>query len=219
MIPVALLIVSSLIVHSHERLAVCGFVAATLGFGLRSVLAQVRSLEESDKLSQLACIDPLTGVANRRHFDEALQREWGRARRYGEGLALLLVDIDHFKPLNDIFGHQMGDRYLCSVASALLEAVARSSDVVARYGGDEFAVILPSTTLEGANEVGSTLLATIERLALPVPEAGACLTVSIGIGFLQELAELSPANLIAAADAALYDAKHAGRNGLCQRVL
>ena len=219
MMPATLLVVSGLIVRSHLRLAVGGFVVATLGYGLRSVLAQVRSFEESDKLSQLACIDPLTGVANRRQFDEALQREWDRARRHGEGLALLLIDIDHFKPLNDAFGHQMGDRYLCSVAGVLVGGVVRSSDVVARYGGDEFAVILPSTTLQGAHEVGIILRASVERLALPMPEADTCLTVCVGVGFVQGFAGHDPVNLIAVADAALYDAKHAGQNGVCQRVL
>ncbi len=99
-----------MLVHNRPGLAIAGFITATLGIGIRSMLVQSRSFEERDRLDELARLDALTGLPNRRQFDDVLHREWGRARRSGEGLALLMIDIDHFKQLNDSYGHPVGDR-------------------------------------------------------------------------------------------------------------
>jgi hypothetical protein len=123
---ISLLVMSALLVRAHPMLAVAGFAFATLGSGLRSVLMQVRSLEQQDRLDVLARVDGLTGVANRRQFDQVLQAEWNRSRRSGQGIALLMVDIDHFKVFNDRYGHPLGDACLRAVAAALAGcAVAR----------------------------------------------------------------------------------------------
>lgn len=119
-LPAALLVVSALMVEAHPHLAVVGFALATLGSGLRGVVMQVRAMERQDQLNVLARVDALTGVANRRQFDQVLQAEWSRARRSGQGMALLMVDIDHFKEFNDRFGHPLGDACLRAVATALV---------------------------------------------------------------------------------------------------
>jgi len=192
---------------------------ATLGYGLRSVLTQVRSLEKQEQLGKLAQIDSLTGLSNRRQFEETLRREWNRARRSGDGLALLMIDIDHFKQLNDKFGHQTGDVSLRAVAQALASSATRASDVVARYGGEEFAVVLPSITADGACIIAETMRIAVERLQLISQAPNGQVTVSIGVGFVQPHAMDDSSTLIAAADAALYEAKHAGRNRVTQRNL
>lgn len=215
MMPITLLVVSGLLLRSHATLGTAGFVIALLGYGVRSVLTQVRTLEEQDQLSALTRIDALTGIANRRQFDEALKRDWGQGSRGERGMALLLIDVDHFKQLNDSFGHPAGDARLRDVAEVLRACATRSSDLVARYGGEEFAVILPSTSMDGAERLAETIRATIERRRLPVPPPQACLTVSIGIGYATELAGRHPDALVAAADAALYEAKRTGRNRVC----
>jgi diguanylate cyclase (GGDEF)-like protein len=213
-----LLVVSSLVLRSDRGFAVAGFVAATLGYGLRSVLTQVRSFERQDQLGQLARVDPLTGLANRRQFDETLRREWNRARRSGSGLALLMIDIDHFKQLNDAFGHPKGDACLREVAQVLAASAARSSEWLARYGGEEFAVVFPSGTLDDACATARAMRASVERLRLVAPEPGGVVTVSIGVGFQESITTDDPSVLVAAADAALYDAKRAGRNRVAHRA-
>ncbi len=218
LLPVILLVVSSFILRSHPNLAVIGFVVATLGYGLRSVLAQVRSFEQAHEFSELARIDPLTGLANRRQFDEVLHREWQRARRSGEGLALLLIDIDHFKQLNDTFGHHHGDVCLGKVAKALAQAASRGTDVVARYGGDEFAALLSSVTFRQACDVAETMRASSHRLQLAAA-GDERVTISIGGGFMQRIGGDDAAILFAAADAALYEAKREGRNRVAMRDL
>lgn len=189
-------------------LAVTGFVVATLGFGVRSILLQVDLMERQASLDQLARQDGLTGVANRREFDALLLAEWNRARRSGSELGLLLLDIDHFKVFNDRHGHPAGDRCLQAVATVLKISAGRAGDSVARYGGEEFAVIVPGSPLSG-------VLALAERLreavaALPLPEGS--VSISIGVGYLHPPALASADQLLADADAGLYAAKRAGRN-------
>lgn len=219
MMPITLLVVSGLLLRTHASLATAGFVAALLGYGVRSVLTQVRTLEEQDHLSELTRIDSLTGIANRRQFDEALKRDWGQVARGEHGMALLLIDVDHFKQLNDAFGHPAGDACLRDVADVLRVCATRSSDLVARYGGEEFAVILPSTSMDGAERLAETIRAAIERRRIPVPPPQTCLTVSIGIGYAAEWAGRQPDALIAAADEALYEAKRNGRNRVFLQTL
>lgn len=213
-LPAALLVVSTVMVQAHPQLAVVGFALATLGSGLRGVVMQVRAMERQDQLNVLARVDALTGVANRRAFDQALQAEWSRARRSGQGMALLMVDIDHFKQFNDRFGHPLGDACLRAVATALAGCATRGSDVVARYGGEEFAVVASGTTRDGALALAETLRMAVERLRLattdPVGSVG--VTISIGVTHVAQTALPDPAALLAATDAALYEAKRAGRN-------
>jgi diguanylate cyclase (GGDEF)-like protein/PAS domain S-box-containing protein len=170
-----------------------------------------------DRLSAMAMTDGLTGLANRRAFDEALEREWKRTLREGTQVSLLLLDIDHFKRFNDLYGHQVGDDCLRAVAQAAAGAV-RQTDIVARYGGEEIAIILPLVDTPGAAEAAEKVRAAIEALRLTHaenPEGGDWLTVSIGAA--TALARHGgtirmPESLLLAADNALYKAKHAGRN-------
>ncbi|HBS61346.1 MAG TPA: GGDEF domain-containing protein [Stenotrophomonas sp.] len=207
---ISLLVMSALLVRAHPMLAVAGFAFATLGSGLRSVLMQVRSLEQQDRLDVLARVDGLTGVANRRQFDQVLQAEWNRSRRSGQGIALLMVDIDHFKVFNDRYGHPLGDACLRAVAAALAGCATRATDVVARYGGEEFAVVLPAASREGVLALAETMRIAVERLRLNSCQIG--VTISIGVAQLDKVTTAAPGELVAATDAALYEAKRQGRN-------
>ena len=162
----------------------------------------------------LAALDPLTGVANRRSLIAALDRDVARARRMREPMALMMVDIDHFKDVNDQYGHPAGDRVLCSVVNVLRQRV-RAQDLVGRYGGEEFMVLLPDTGLTGAEQLARALCKAVEESRCPadgVPGPGIAVTVSIGVfGGRLESGD-SWDMLIAAADRALYQAKNNGRN-------
>lgn len=211
-LPVSLLILSAALVPSMPVLAIAGCVAATMGYGLRAVLVQLHGMGERDRLAQLSQIDALTGLPNRRQFDEALRRELVRARRSGHGLSLLMIDIDHFKLLNDTLGHQAGDERLRDVAETLQACAVRATDVVARYGGEEFAAILPGASPTEALAVAEAMRAGVEDLALASPAPDGRVTVSIGAARLTEIETDTGQRLIERADAALYDSKHAGRN-------
>ena len=162
----------------------------------------------------LAALDPLTGVANRRSLIAALDRDVARAQRMREPMALMMVDIDHFKDVNDRYGHPAGDRVLCSVVNVLRQRV-RAQDLVGRYGGEEFMVLLPDTGLTGAQQLARALCKAVEESRCPadgVPGPGIAVTVSIGVfGGRLESGD-SWDMLIAAADRALYQAKNNGRN-------
>ena len=177
-----------------------------------------------DKLSALALTDDLTGLANRRAFDQALKREWMRTLREGSEVSLLLLDIDRFKEFNDRYGHQVGDDCLRAVAAAVSGAV-RASDSVARYGGEEIAIILPSTFIAGAVEVAEKVRCAIAALHISHegnPEGGDGVTVSIGAA--TALARVGgtmrmPESLLLAADHAMYKAKREGRNRVATSLL
>ena len=177
-----------------------------------------------DKLSALALSDGLTGILNRRAFDEAFDREWKRTLREGSQISLLMLDIDHFKQFNDQYGHQAGDDCLRAVAAAVSGAV-RVTDVVSRYGGEEITVILPSTSTAGAVETAEKARSAIEALQIPHegnPEGKGWLTVSVGAA--TALARLGgtmrmPESLLLAADNAMYKAKHEGRNRVATALL
>ncbi|KAB7627595.1 diguanylate cyclase domain-containing protein [Alkalilimnicola sp. S0819] len=171
---------------------------------------QVRNKE----LECLSYTDPLLGIANRRAFDEALPREWRRARRRSLPLALLLVDVDRFKLYNDSYGHSEGDQALIRVGKALRRAVSRPADLVARYGGEEFVVLLPETDEKGAQEVAGRIHRGLAEAAIPFPVAPAPgrLTVSIGLAAIIPVPGVHVAGLMQAADRALYAAKEGGRN-------
>jgi len=219
MLAATLLVVSALLLHDRPGLAIAGAITATLGIGLRSVLVQTRSFAEQDRLDALSRIDALTGLPNRRQFDDVLLREWGRARRSGEGLALLMIDIDHFKLLNDSFGHPVGDERLRAVAMALSKCATRGTDLVARYGGEEFAAILPATDPAHAVSIADAMRLAVEQLRLASPAAGGVVTISIGVGHAATAIAGTPQALLETADAALYDAKQSGRNQVSQQSL
>jgi diguanylate cyclase (GGDEF)-like protein len=168
-------------------------------------------------LQQLATLDALTGLANRRSFDDKLHSEWNRARRQGDSLALIMLDVDYFKPYNDLYGHQGGDECLKAVSGILQRQAFRAGDLSARYGGEEFAVILPNTNIDGAAEVAERIRASIELGALPHAASliAACITISVGVSAAIPTPESTPDHLLAAADQALYSAKRGGRNRVC----
>ena len=163
-------------------------------------------------LEQLATRDGLTGLANRRCFDDTLQAEWQRALRQQQPLSLLMVDVDNFKQYNDAYGHLGGDECLQRIANAVSSEM-RANDLVARYGGEEFAVILPNQSLKGAAIVAERIRCRVEQLHLPnLGSQQHVVTVSIGAATALAAAETDPSQLVATADSALYRAKHMGRN-------
>jgi diguanylate cyclase (GGDEF)-like protein len=184
----------------------------------RDLLARAnRDLQMANReLETLARTDPLTGCANRRHFEEVLPLEWRRAARSEGPLCLLLVDVDYFKSLNDSRGHREGDRCLERVARALGVASGRAGDVVARYGGDEFALLLPGLDAAAAAELGERIRAAVEALRLPhgSPPAGPTVTVSVGAASRNPASGGSPEELFEAADRGLAMAKARGRNAV-----
>lgn len=173
--------------------------------------------QANEHLSRLSYADALTGLANRRRFDEALQEEWRRARRNRQPLALLIADIDCFKAYNDLLGHPEGDRCLKAVAGVFAAAVGRAGDLAARYGGEEFVILVPGADLESAKTVAEGLRLACEALGIPHPASpvGPVVTLSLGVSSCVPSAESSVESLLAQADAALYRAKQAGRNRVC----
>jgi diguanylate cyclase (GGDEF)-like protein/PAS domain S-box-containing protein len=169
----------------------------------------------TDSLLRVSRTDGLTGLANRRGFDEALDREWRRARREAQPLSLLIADIDHFKDFNDRCGHPTGDRCLQQVARCLAAQARRAGDLVARFGGDEFAVLLSSQAADPARWVAERLRAEVEALAIPhpgLPDSPTVLTVSVGVATGVPVGGASQDALVTAADRSLYAAKQGGRN-------
>lgn len=175
---------------------------------------QIELKRAREQLVRRATSDGLTGLANRRHFDETLDREYGRHIRSQAPLSLILLDIDYFKPFNDTYGHPAGDECLRRIARVLDAVVHRSADLVARYGGEEFVCILPETDLDGAAVVAEKIRSSIAELA--IPHAGSTVTgyvtASFGVCSMLCNVEKSALNLLARADEQLYAAKKAGRN-------
>lgn len=169
-----------------------------------------------DRLRELSATDGLTLLANRRSFDEALEREWHRATRRGEPVSLIMCDIDHFKPYNDHYGHVGGDRCLQQVATALASGVKQEGALVARYGGEEFAVILPRTDETRAREVAEGLRRRVEALGIAhaANPNGGCVTISVGISTRTPPQAADFVDLMQSADQALYQAKASGRNAV-----
>lgn len=173
-----------------------------------------RLLDHAESMRARSYIDGLTGIANRRHFDVALERELRRAARAKAPLALLLIDIDSFKPYNDHFGHLQGDSCLSTVAQELAGLLKRPGDMAARYGGEEFVALLPETTLAQARGLAEAIRTHVASLKMPAAPSAAhpCVTLSIGVAAFDPLLVNEPAALVDAADKALYDAKRGGRN-------
>ncbi|MGQ0800357.1 MAG: diguanylate cyclase domain-containing protein [Pseudomarimonas sp.] len=174
--------------------------------------------ERTEELRRMSMKDGLTGIANRRSFDDRLASEWRRGLRTGKALSLMMIDIDHFKLFNDHYGHVEGDRCIRAVAKALEQGVGRSTDLVARYGGEEFSVILPDTDHDSARWLADSCLQAIAALAIPHAQStsSAWVSISIGVRTLVVDAETGSEQLVTGADQALYAAKRAGRN--CYRV-
>ena len=174
-------------------------------------------LELEARLQRLSQLDGLTGLYNRRFFDQQLQSEWRRLRRIGAPLTLLMLDIDHFKAYNDSLGHLAGDDALRQVAGVLQQSLQREGDVACRYGGEEFAIILANTGLDGGEHVAERVHELVAGMGIAHPGSpDGRLTLSIGLAMADPVAEESPASLIARSDQALYRAKHEGRD--CTRV-
>ncbi|MGB1800862.1 MAG: sensor domain-containing diguanylate cyclase [Gammaproteobacteria bacterium] len=175
----------------------------------------------NEQLKKLVNFDGLTHLANRRYFDEVLDKEITRAKRYGHTLSLMLCDIDFFKPFNDLYGHTTGDVCLKKFARCLESSCKRASDLAARYGGEEFAVILPHTDNENAIKFAENFLVNIRRLAIPheASTISDVLTASIGVATMQTTEQLEARALINAADQELYNAKAAGRNRIAVTLL
>lgn len=226
--------------HRAPELEVAGFELGAVDFIVKPVVAplviarvaaQLRVKRMTEELQRISNIDRLTGVANRRRFDEVLDAEWRRGRRAGDPISLLMVDVDHFKLYNDRYGHPTGDACLRRVAEALRDVSLRPADLVARYGGEEFALVLPGTPRSGAEQVSRCCLESVESLGIPheASPSATCISVSIGVAcyddasarwigrsgvprFADDLTKrCTPSDLIQAADKALYVAKHAGR--------
>ncbi len=167
-------------------------------------------------LERLSYIDSLTGVGNRRYFDELYLKEWKRARREESSLALMIFDIDFFKSYNDFYGHQAGDFCLARIAGAIAASLKRPVDFVARYGGEEFVLVLPHTDLDGGRIVAGNVMKAVHDLKLNhgTSMVGDRVTVSAGLAAMIPGRDDDPDALIHAADAALYRAKDSGRNCL-----
>jgi diguanylate cyclase (GGDEF)-like protein len=175
---------------------------------------QIRLKRRHDQLDRDANQDSLTGVANRRCFDLTLDAEWRRAMRDGQPLALVMVDVDCFKQLNDLYGHREGDHCLRRVVEALSHVLTRPGDLLARYGGEEFAAILPGTDLEGACLIGERLRQAVMELNIPQrrPDGADRVSISVGCASAHPSANLGCYSLLQTADDKLYLAKHSGRN-------
>lgn len=182
-----------------------------------SLVVLTRKLDTANQeLKRLSASDGLTGIANRRMFDEQIAIEWRRARRQTSSLALLMCDVDFFKLFNDTYGHQAGDDCLRQVAGTIQRNLERPSDIAARYGGEEFAVILPDTEIAGAFYVAEKIRHAIHELKQPhASTAYGQVTISVGVAALIPDKENSFNDLIQAADRALYRAKDEGRNRVC----
>jgi diguanylate cyclase (GGDEF)-like protein len=198
-----------------------GGAGALLLLACSSVLAgldlhrtYVDGVQMQMEFARLARFDQLTGLANRRHFDETLAGEWQRALRLRGEMALVIFDVDEFKPYNDHYGHPGGDACLRRLAAVARELVHRHGDLVVRLGGEEFGVLLPLTPASGACAVADMLRQAVENLRLPHAPGTShpIVTISAGVASMRPHSGCRPEDLMQAADAALYQAKRAGRN-------
>lgn len=214
-----LVLLGLLVSEQHFTMGATSVVLAMVSYAAVSIAAQSRGLETEASLlagqatlEHLVRIDGLTEVPNRRAFDERLMAECGKVVRSGHPLSLLMIDIDHFKQLNDHTGHLAGDACLRAVAQSIRRSLPRTGDFVARYGGEEFAVLLPGTDQHGALQVARNLHAAVDALALAHPTSPSSrVSVSIGGASAQPDAPTSALALVRAADSALYQAKILGR--------
>lgn len=216
----ALLALSILLIRDHYPVGAVGILTALIVYTIRTTSLQSRLIrtqqelrDATNRLEEMVLTDALTHAANRRCFDQTLTLEWSRAARNQLPLGLLLIDIDHFKKLNDRYGHPAGDRCLVAVARALQSALPRSGDLLARYGGEEFAAILPATDEDGARIVAEHMLAAVSAIRIPNETSfGDFVTISVGIAVFRSAGTGTANQIVEAADQALYRAKERGRN-------
>jgi diguanylate cyclase (GGDEF)-like protein len=177
------------------------------------VSTHLKIVEQMRTIEQLSLVDPLTRVSNRRGFENRLRAEWGSAIREQKPISILMMDIDKFKTYNDTYGHQQGDTALKSFAQASATSLSRSTDFIARWGGEEFIILLPNTNREGAAEVAERVRKNVEDTVILTENASVTkITVSIGINIMLPATGDTIENFIEAADQALYKAKESGRN-------
>jgi diguanylate cyclase (GGDEF)-like protein len=170
-------------------------------------------IASNERLTVIASIDMLSGLANRRGFQSRLDFEWMRSQQYGSELSLLMIDVDHFKLYNDTYGHPEGDSCLTKLGGTLSNIAAETMGFAGRYGGEEFCLLLPNTDAVRAREIGEAVRAAVQNLELPhATSIHQNVTVSIGVASTRPNGVQRPGDLIEAADAALYAAKHRGRN-------
>lgn len=206
-------LVGSLWINTYETRTPEGYLV-TAQVDVTKLVRKARELEIANHhLAQQSSMDKLTGLANRRRFDEALATEWQRAARSGTPLSLLMIDIDHFKLFNDNYGHVAGDGCLRRVASVLERCVRRAGEMAARYGGEEFVLLLPGADMAYACETAQKCMDLMEIEAVPHVSSctGSQVTFSIGVASLLPDAQRDPSTLVNAADAAMYRAKSDGR--------
>jgi diguanylate cyclase (GGDEF)-like protein len=175
---------------------------------------RTKALEETNaKLEMMSNTDALTAISNRRRFDQILAQEWERGKRAGTSLALIMIDVDHFKHYNDHYGHLAGDTCLRALARALEQGGQRAGDLVARYGGEEFVVLLPNTNTAGAMKIAQVIQQEVWALQLPHAESSpGIVTVSLGVASFVPTRRDNPEDLLRLTDVALYQAKQSGRN-------
>ena len=215
----ALLALSIVVLRERFYVGVMGIVVAVLGYGARNTFTQAQHIkneeglrQQSDELATLAHTDSLTGLPNRRALDEMLERAWYRPGVIRDRITLLMIDIDYFKQLNDTYGHPAGDACLKKVAEALRSVLGRPGDLLGRYGGEEFALVMSGAPLQAGLVVGERLRQTVEALAIEHARSPHRV-VTISVGISSGMAGLRPLDLlIAQADSALYQAKRNGRN-------
>lgn len=216
-----LLLVTSALMVSRGGLApgLAGIVLGVFGYGFRSTLLLVRTEAAAAQMHALARIDALTGIPNRRGFDEAVAQAWQHAASRGQPMTVLMIDIDHFKAINDRFGHTLGDDCLRLVAQVLDREKGEASAVVARVGGEEFAAMLPGMTLGQAMQLAERMRGAVQSVQSPLTEAGGVLTISIGLAAALPSEGTGVKSALIQADRLLYAAKRGGRNRVCGAAL
>ena len=187
---------------------------------LNEIAYQLKDLNQV--LTRMSLIDSLTGVANRRAFDQTLDQEFKRGKRNEKPISVLIFDVDYFKSFNDTYGHQAGDHCLKCVASEVQQAIRRPGDMLSRYGGEEFAIVLPDTDSKGAIVIGQKMLTSVANLDIIHEASSVAPTVTISVGAATQVSyqvESDPMSLLKKADEALYKAKRSGRNKVCHEVI
>ena len=215
----ALLALSLVVLQEHFYVGTGGIVVAVLGYGVRTTFTQAEHIRneeglrrQSDELATMAHTDSLTGLPNRRALDEALEHAWYRPGMIRDRITLLMIDVDYFKQFNDTYGHPAGDACLKRVATELQQVAGRPGDLLGRYGGEEFALVLSGASLQAGMAVAERLRQTVQALAITHADSPHQV-VTISIGVSSAMAGLRPLDLLVAqADSALYSAKRDGRN-------
>ncbi|MCL2182834.1 MAG: diguanylate cyclase [Chitinispirillia bacterium] len=180
------------------------------------VRTQMMIVEQMRIIERMSITDELTGLPNRRYFNDQLAREWERAIRDTSPVTLIMIDVDNFKSYNDAFGHPQGDALLKAVASVFKRSLKRPADFAARWGGEEFIILLPHTGIDGATEVAERARTGVDALVIPCEDGTlTSTTISIGVNTEQPVLNLPVAGFVSRADRALYAAKNAGKNRIC----